>query len=125
MGHLAEIKDGKVVRVIVCDDIKWAEEKIGGEWVQTSYNTRQGVHYDPNTMTASKDQTKALRGNYAGIGYEYDKKLDAFLPPKPYDSWVLDEKKFAYIAPKEMPKDEKTYSWNEDIKDWEEIELVK
>jgi hypothetical protein len=115
--HLAEIKDGKVARVIVCNDINWARERLGGEWVETSYNTRGGVHYEPNSSTPSKDQTKALRKNYAGIGYTYDKDRDAFIPPKPFKSWVLDEAKCQYKAPKEMPKD--GMIWNEEKGDWD------
>jgi hypothetical protein len=123
--HLAEIKDGKVVRVIVCNDINWAKETLGGEWVQTSYNTRGGVHYEPNSDTPSKDQKKALRGNYAGIGFTYDKERDAFIPPKPYKSWVLDEETCQYKAPVEMPKDGKMYNWDEAKKDWLELKEAK
>jgi hypothetical protein len=115
--HLAEIKDGKVVRVIVCNDINWARETLGGEWVQTSYNTRGGVHYEPNSGNPSKDQKKALRKNFAGIGYTYDKEKDAFIPPKPYKSWVLGEKTCQYKAPKEMPKG-KMCNWDEEKQDW-------
>ena len=122
MGYLAEIKNGKVVRVIACDDIKWAEDNLGGEWLKTSYNTKRGIHCIPNTTIKSEDQTKALRGNFAGVGFEYNKKLDAFIPPKPFDSWLLDEKEFVYIAPKEIPKDGKNYFWDEMIKDWKEFE---
>ncbi len=101
--HLAEIKDGKVVRVIVCNDINWAKETLGGEWVETSY-------------------TGKIRKNYAGINFEYDKERDAFIPPKPYPSWIIDEKTCQYKAPKEMPKDGKMYSWDEKKEDWVELE---
>jgi hypothetical protein len=121
MAHFAEIKDGKVARVIVCDNIEWAIKTLGGEWVQTSYNTRGGIHFEPNSNNPSKDQNKMLRKNYAGIGYTYDKERDVFIPPKPYNSWVLDEETCQYKAPIEMPKDDKLYSWNEDKLEWEEV----
>ena len=90
MAHFAEIDQfGTVLRVIV------AEPEIlpvlGGTWVQTSYNTRAGIHYDATTGLASADQSKALRKNYAGIGFTYDAGRDAFIPPKPEGQWHLDE----------------------------------
>lgn len=124
MGHLAEIVNNKVVRVIVCDDVKWAEENLGGEWVPTSYNTYGGVYCEPNSRTPAKDQTKALRGNYAGPGFEYNRELDAFIPPKPFESWVLDEKTFNYKPPKKMPKTKKNWVWDESIKNWKEAEVL-
>jgi hypothetical protein len=103
--HLAEIKDGKVLRVIVCNDINWAKETLGGEWIETSY-------------------TGKIRKNYAGLNYTYDKDRDAFIPPKPYNSWVLDEETCRYKAPVEMPKDGKIYNWNEAKTEWVEREPI-
>ena len=103
MAHWAEIDDnGIVLRVTVGNDsdpnegYDWLIENLGGVWVQTSYNTRGGVHYNPETGEPSEDQTKALRYNYAGIGYTYDDALDAFIAPKPaltdvISDWVLNE----------------------------------
>jgi len=88
---------------------------------QTSYNTRGGVHYDPETGEPSEDQTKALRFNYAGIGFTYDPERDAFLPAKGFESWVLDEATCLWVAPIEYPTDGGTYSWDESEGDWVEV----
>jgi len=66
---------------------------------RTSYNTRGGVHYDPETGEPSEDQSKAFRGNYAGIGFTYDEDLDAFIPPKPSEDATLDTETFTWIVP--------------------------
>lgn len=90
MAHYAEIKDGKVARVLVADDEQWLTDVLGGTWIQTSYNTRGGVHYTDGQPSA--DQSKALRFNFAGQGYTYDADRDAFIPPKPTQGeWELDE----------------------------------
>lgn len=91
MGHFAEVKAGVVTQVIVAEqdfiDILPNKE----EWVQTSYNTRGGVHYDPETGEPSVDQSKALRKNYACIGGTYDKERDEFIGVQPDPSWVLND----------------------------------
>ena len=90
MAHYAEINEsGTVLRVIVAEADFVAT--MPGTWVQTSYNTRGGVHHDPHTGEPSADQSKALRKNYAGLGYTYDAQRDAFIPPKPHPDAVLDE----------------------------------
>ena len=90
MAHYAEINEsGTVLRVIVAEADFVAT--MPGTWVQTSYNTRGGVHHDPHTGEPSADQSKALRKNYAGIGFTYDAVRDAFIPPKPSADAVLDE----------------------------------
>jgi hypothetical protein len=89
MAHYAKVEDGIVTQVIVAEADFIAT--MPGTWVQTSYNTRGGVHYDPHTGEPSADQSKALRFNYAGIHYSYDAQRDAFIPPKPTDDAVLDE----------------------------------
>jgi len=86
---------------------------------QTSYNTRGGVHYTDGVP--SEDQTKALRFNYAGIGFTYDEERDAFVPPKPFESWVLNEETCLWEAPLPYPDDAGSYSWNEDLFAWELI----
>ena len=85
-----------------------------GEWIQTSYNTYGGVHTQGGTP---------LRKNYAGIGYTYDRERDAFIPPKPYASWVLNEDTCQWDAPVAMPTDGKMYHWNEQTQAWDEIVL--
>jgi hypothetical protein len=92
MGHFARVNvTGKVDRVIVAEHDFIDTLPDSGMWVATSYNTRGGVHYDPQTGEPSADQSKALRFNYAGIGYTYDAARDAFIPPKPHPDAVLDE----------------------------------
>jgi hypothetical protein len=116
MAHWAEIdKNNVVVQVLIGDDnepdkgYQWLVDNLGGTWIQTSYNTRAGVH----TLGG-----KPFRKNYAGIGYTYDKALDAFIPPKTYDSWILDEETCTWVAPKKYPNDGKLYNWDEDKKEW-------
>ena len=86
---------------------------------RTSYNTRGGIHYTDGEP--STDQTKALRFNYAGIGFTYDADRDAFIAPKPFDSWVLDETTCLWVAPKPYPQDGKTYRWDEETGNWVEM----
>jgi hypothetical protein len=88
---------------------------------RTSYNTRGGVHYDPVTNEPSADQSKAFRKNYAGVGYTYDETRDAFIPPKPFDSWTLNETSCLWEAPVAMPDDGQQYTWNEETTSWDLI----
>ena len=90
-----------------------------GQALQTSYNTRGGVHYTDGEP--SEDQTKALRFNYAGVGFTYDADRDAFIPPKPFDSWVLDEDTCLWVAPVAYPADGATYFWDEEVGNWSEV----
>lgn len=85
---------------------------------RTSFNTRGGVHYDPVTNEPSIDQSKAFRKNYAGVGYSYDVSLDAFIPPKPYPSWVLNEQTCLWEPPTPYPNDGKAYKWDEATQSW-------
>ena len=92
---------------------------------RTSYNTRGGVHYQADNNTPSIDQSKAFRKNYAGIGYYYDSIRDAFIPPKPFPSWTLNEESCLWDSPVPYPSDGKMYTWNEDILNWQEINLTQ
>ena len=125
MSHFAEIdKDNIVQRVIAAkqDFIDSGAVGDANNWVQTSFNTRGGVHYAPNSN--EPDGGIALRKNYAGKGYTYDKTRDAFVPPKPHLSWILDEDTCQWDAPTPMPEDDKMYKWDEDTTSWEEIIAV-
>lgn len=89
MAHWAEIDDNnKVVRILVGNNndsdegYQWLVDNLGGRWIKTSYNTHNGIHLEGKT---------ALRKNYAGIGFIYDEKRDAFIPPKPEGNWILNE----------------------------------
>jgi hypothetical protein len=120
MAHYAKVQNGLVTQVIVAeaDFFENFIDSSPGEWIQTSYNTRGGVHYNPENHEPSADQSKALRKNYAGIGYTYDKVLDVFIPPKPYASWVLDEETFLWNAPVAKPEDDEYYKWDEEHLNW-------
>jgi hypothetical protein len=105
MAHFAKLDENNVVTFVVVgrqeDDGKENElnARTGDVYKQTSFNTRGGVHYDPETGEPSADQSKAFRGNYAGIGFTYDEALDAFIPPKPSEDATLDETTFTWIVP--------------------------
>ena len=124
MSHFAKLDENNIVTFVTVgrqeDDGREQElfERTGDVYKQTSYNTHGGVHYNPETGEPSEDQTKALRYNYAGIGFTYDEERDAFIPPKPFDSWVLDEDTCLWEAPVEYPADGGVYVWDEDAGDW-------
>ena len=88
---------------------------------RTSYNTKGGVHYTDGAPSA--DQSKAFRKNYAGIGYTYDHSRDAFIPPKPFDSWVLNETSCLWEAPVAYPDDGQQYPWHEEPTNWDLVTL--
>jgi hypothetical protein len=129
MAHFAKLDENNVVVFVTVgrqeDDGKEAEltARTGDVYKQTSYNTRGGVHYDPVTNEPSADQSKAFRKNYAGLGYTYDEQRDAFIPPKPFNSWVLDEQTCLWNAPTPYPTDGKYYTWDEETVSWKEVEL--
>ena len=121
MAHFAEIDaDNLVVRVLVVPDAQENRGQefladdlgLGGTWKKTSYNTQGGVHALGGTP---------YRKNYAGIGYTFDAAKDAFIAPKPYASWVLDEATCNWEAPVAMPTDDKMYRWDEETTNWIEV----
>ncbi len=119
MAHFAELDNNNiVVRVIVvadeneADGENWCRNLLGGFWKKTSYNTQAGVHLTGGTP---------FRKNYAGIGYSYDPTRDAFIPPKPFNSWVLNENTCVWDPPTPMPSDGKLYRWDEDTLAWVEM----
>jgi hypothetical protein len=120
MAHFAEVDENNIVlRVLVVDDLNESNGQeflattlgLGGTWIKTSYNTIGGVHSNGGTP---------LRKNYAGIGYSYDSGRDAFIPPKPYASWLLNETSCLWEAPVAMPTDGQ-YTWNEETISWDLI----
>ena len=123
MAHYAKVENGIVTQVIVAEAefFDTFVDTTPGEWLQTSYNTRGGVHYNPETGEA--DNGEPLRMNYAGIGYTYDAEKDAFIPPQPYASWTLDEASCLWEAPVPYPIDgEGPYEWDEDTTSWKLME---
>ena len=121
MAHFAKVTDGIVQQVIVAEPefFETFVDNSPGEWIQTSYNTRGGVHFTDGQP--SEDQSKALRKNYAGIGFTYDRERDAFIPPKPFASWNLNESSCLWEAPFAYPTDGKRYAWDEPTTTWVEI----
>jgi hypothetical protein len=118
MAHFAQLENNVVTKVIVVANqdildengqeseqigIDFCSNLLGGTWMQTSYNGR-------------------IRKNYAGVGYSYDETLDAFIPQKPFASWVLDETTAQWKAPVDYPTDGKLYTWNEETISWNLIE---
>ena len=111
MAHFAELDENNIVtRVLVTNNAfpnegyDWLIENLGGTWVQTSYNA-------------------TIRFNYAGIGFTYDAERDAFISPRPYESWLLVEESCQWEAPVPYPDDGLMYSWNEELTDWEATEF--
>lgn len=115
MAHFAKVLDGTVIQVIVAepDFFKTFVDVTPGEWIQTSYNTYGGVHVLGGTP---------LRKNYAGIGYTYDRERDAFIPPKPFNSWLLNEETCLWESPVAYPTDGKQYQWDEITVNWKLVE---
>jgi hypothetical protein len=117
MAHFAQLENNVVKQVIVVSNqdildengqeseqkgIDFCSNLLGGTWKQTSYNAK-------------------IRKNYAGIGYTYDEGRDAFIPPKPFNSWLLDEDTCQWKAPIPYPNDDKRYTWNEETTSWVEV----
>ena len=121
MAHFAEVDENNIVlRVLVVDDLNESDGQnflantlgLGGTWLKTSYNTSAGVHTLGGTP---------FRKNYAGMGYTYDAERDAFIAPKPFASWVLNEESCVYEAPVAYPTDGEMYTWNEETTSWDLI----
>ena len=115
MGHFAKVNNGVVEQVIVAEPEFFTTfvDTSPGQWIQTSYNTHGGVHKNGGTP---------LRKNFAGIGYTYDAQRDAFIPPKPFASWILNESTCLWDAPVPMPNDGKVYKWDESTLSWTEVQ---
>ena len=112
MSHFAKVENGVVTQVIVAEQNVIDSGLFGDGWVQTSYNTHGGQHANGGVP---------LRKNYAGIGYTYDSGRDAFIPQKPFASWLLNETSCVWESPISYPTDGKLYSWNEEQLAWVEM----
>ena len=122
MSHYAKVLDGKVISVIVAEEefFNTFVDSSPGDWIKTSYNTRGNVHYGPD---GNPDGGVALRGNFAGIGYTYDRTNDVFYPSQPFPSWTISEAtNWTWEAPTPMPTDGKRYTWDESTTSWVESE---
>jgi hypothetical protein len=120
MAHWAEIDSNSIVlRATVGNDndpdegYQWLIDNLGGTWIKTSYNTYGGVHALGGTP---------FRKNFGITGSTYDSVRDAFIPPKPYPSWLLDSETYLWGAPTPMPTDGAMYSWNENEQSWDLVE---
>jgi len=111
MSHFAKVENGVVTQVIVAEQDVIDSGLFGTGWVQTSYNTHGGQH----------PEGRPLRKNYAGVGFTYDAERDAFIPPKPFASWLLNEDTCLWGAPVAYPTDGKMYSWDESLQQWVEV----
>jgi hypothetical protein len=118
MGHFAKVENGIVTQVIVAEQDFINSGAVGTGWIQTSYNTRGGIHYGQD---GQPDGGVALRGNYAGIDYTYDATNDVFYAPKPYPSWTISAPTWIWQAPTPYPNDENRYEWNEETISWVQI----
>ena len=129
MSHFAQIDANNIVQqvlVISQDEINTGRWGDPARWIQTSYNTRGGVYYIPNTETPDPDQSKAFRKNFAGIGFTWlpnGPQGPGFTPPSPYPSWVMNAFSYLWEAPvpmpaKPWPKGVATYRWNEPTISW-------
>ncbi len=122
MAHFAKIDENNIVTQVLVIDQETVNTGAFGDpssFVQTSYNTRGGVHYGED---GRPDDGIPLRKNYAGIGYIYDSVRDAFYTPQPYASWTLNEETCYWEAPTPMPTDGKFYTWDEDTTSWVEVQ---
>ncbi len=123
MSHFAIVDTNDVVKEVqrITQDV--IDTGLFGNptsFIQTSYNTRGGIHYGEDGQP-SADQSKALRKNYAGIGFKFDRIRDAFIPPQDFPSWTLNEFSCLWVAPTPYPTDGKTYQWDEPTLSWVEV----
>ena len=116
MSHFAQIDGNNIVTQVLVIEQDVIDTGLFGDpasWIQTSYNTRGGIHTLGGTP---------LRKNYAGVGYTYNASRDAFIPPKPFASWTLNEDTCLWEAPTPMPVEEgKIFVWNEETTSWVEF----
>jgi hypothetical protein len=116
MSHFAQVKNGIVHQVIVAEQDFIDTLSDASDWIQTSYNTRVGIHYASNIFPLSADGGNPLNYNYAGIGYTWDGV--GFSPPKPYPSWILNNTTYLWEPPIGYPNDGNKYFWDESIENW-------
>lgn len=127
MSHFAKLDANNIVITVLVgrEEDDGCEQELsrrtGDTYKQTSYNTLAGIYYDNVTGQPSVDQSKAFRKNFAGIGYLYDEERDAFIPPKPFDSWVLEESTCHWQPPLPVPTTGGPYRWDEGSLSWVSI----
>lgn len=116
MSHWALIDENNFVTMVTVGDngspdegYSWLKENAPGNWIKTSYNTYSGIHLNGGIP---------FRKNFAGVGFYYDSVRDAFIPPKPFNSWILNEDTCQWNPPVDMPNDENYYFWDEESTSW-------
>jgi hypothetical protein len=136
MAYFAKLGTGNIVEKVISINNSVITDSNGNEqeqlgidfinklyntndtWKKVSYNTVGGLYYNPNTGALDTDQSKSFRKNFPNIGYIYDESRDAFIAPKPYNSWVLNENTCKWNAPISLPDDGNQYTWNEETQSW-------
>ena len=116
MAYFAKLGTGNIVEqvIVVSNDIATTEQ-VGVDFINKLYNTRD--------VWKQTSYNNNFRKNYAGIGYTYDEDRDAFIPPKPFNSWILNEDTCRWEAPVAYPQDENKYTWNESTLTWDIVEV--
>lgn len=133
MAHYAFLDDNNIVTHVIPGIDEWEQiegqspedwygQFVGQRCKRTSYNTHGGVYWNPSTGKQAKDQSKAFRKNYAGVGFEFREDIDGFVPPQPFASWVLDEGSGLWVSPVPYPDDSEVYVWDEDSLSWVEVD---
>ena len=129
MAHFARIDENNIVTEVLVvsnmyehrgEDYLANDLGLGGRWIKTSFNSVGGKKRNPETNEITDEP--GLRKNYAGIGYKYDEELDAFIPPKPFNSWILNLETCLWDAPTPYPQDDRVYKWVEDDLNWQPLE---
>jgi len=118
MAHFAKLGVGNIVEqvIVVSNDIATTE--------QEGINFLRNLYKDVNSQWKQTSYNNNIRKNFAGIGYQYDQTRDAFIVPKPFNSWILNEDTCRWEAPVAMPIDDNKYSWNEQNKSWDIVEEI-
>lgn len=124
MAHWAQLDENNVVVNVTVgsndepdEGYQWLIDNLGGHWVKTSYNARNGKKVNPETNESTDEP--AFRGNFAGIGFTYHEDIDAFMPPKEYASWIIDTSNYTWVPPVSKP-DSGMWVWDEDTVSWKE-----
>ena len=128
MSYYAKVEDGIVTRVLAMEPEfleNFFVDNSPGEWIKTSYNMRGGVYHIDNVPAEDQSVIEGdearQRKNYASKGFTYDQTRDAFIPPQPYPSWMLNETTCLWEPPVAYPDDGNRYQWNEDTQTWDQI----
>ena len=122
MAYFAKLRTGNIVEQVISinnsvitNSNGIQQEQLGVDFINKLYNTRD--------VWKQTSYNNNFRKNYAGTGYQYDQQRDAFIPPKPFNSWILNEDTCLWNAPVAKPQDEKRYTWNESTLTWDKVEL--